>query len=128
MDAQVPCTVNCTMRPLGSPVIGDRALSITPAQLEIPALESRFVLLSFAPAAVRAYAASLELSVAGGGGATDFKCEVKSRAGMQSPQLRAMPCAVKVMHWAQSAPTALSSCALVGSGPQLWMRGMLAGV
>ena len=51
-------------------------MGITPAQLEIPALESRFVLLSFAPAAVRAYAACLELSVAGGNGVTDFKCEV----------------------------------------------------
>ena len=73
---QVPCTVSCALRPLGAPAGGDRALCITPTQLEIPALESRFVLLSFAPAAVRAYAASLELTVAGGNGATDFKCEV----------------------------------------------------
>ena len=84
MDVQVPCTVKCAVRPLGAPAGGDGALSITPAQLEVPALESRFVLLSFAPAAVRAYAASLELTVAGGSGATDFKCEVKqvTRVGL----------------------------------------------
>lgn len=76
--------MNCALRPLGAPAGGDRALGIAPAQLEIPALESRFVLLSFAPAAVRAYAASLEFTVAGGNGATDFKCEVNRRAGMQS--------------------------------------------
>ena len=80
----MPCTVSCALRPLGAPAGGDHALGITPAQLEIPALESGFVLLSFAPAAVRMYAASLELTVAGGNGATDFKCEVGCCAGMHS--------------------------------------------
>ncbi len=97
----MPCTVNCTVRPLGAHAGADRALSITPAQLEVPALESRFVLLSFAPTAVRAYAASLELTVAGGGGATDFKCEVIRRARKQIPQHCAMPNAITHMHWAQ---------------------------
>ena len=76
--------LNCALRPLAAPAGGERALGITPAQLDMPALESRFVLLSFAPAAVRAYAASLELTVAGGSGATDFKCEVSRCAGMHS--------------------------------------------
>lgn len=71
--------MNCVVRPLAAPAAGISAISISPAQLEIPALESRFVLLTFAPAAMRAHAAMLDFSVAGSGATSGFQCEVHRR-------------------------------------------------
>lgn len=67
--------VTCAVR--STPASGDSAISIAPAQLEIPPFDTRFVLLTFAPEAVRTYAATLDVSVDGGGSDRGFMCEVR---------------------------------------------------
>lgn len=70
--------INCTTRPLGTSAGSDGAISIAPAQLDIPPLDNRFVLLSFAPTAVRGYAAMLDIAVTGIGTPSGFRCEASS--------------------------------------------------
>ena len=82
---QVQATVNFSIKPLGSQP-SPFPMTAQPSQLIIPANESRFMAVHFAPAAIRSYIAVFEAMVENGGDAAtrSFSCELRGEGTLPS--------------------------------------------
>ena len=83
---QVQATVNFSIKPGGAQAPGPFPMTAQPAQLIIPANESRFMAVHFAPTAIRSYSAAFEAAVeAGADTATGrFSCELRGEGTLPS--------------------------------------------
>lgn len=83
---QVQATVNFNIKPSGSQPPTSFPMTCQPAQLVIPANESCFMAVHFAPTAIRSYAATFEASVENGGDAAtrSFSCELRGEGTLPS--------------------------------------------
>ena len=86
VNEQVQATVNFSIKPSGSQPPTPFPMTCQPAQLIIPANESCFMAVHFAPTAIRSYAATFEASVENGGDAAtrSFSCELRGEGTLPS--------------------------------------------
>lgn len=83
---QVQATVNFSIKPGGAQAPGPFPMTAQPAQLVIPANESRFMAVHFAPTAIRSYSAAFEAVVEAGADAATgrFTCELRGEGTLPS--------------------------------------------
>ncbi len=83
---QVQATVNFSIKPGGAQTPSPFPMTAQPAQLIIPANESRFMTVHFVPNAIRSYFATFEAVVESGGDAATsrFSCELRGEGTLPS--------------------------------------------
>ena len=119
---QVQATVNFSIKPGGAQAPGPFPMTAQPAQLIIPANESRFMAVHFAPTAIRSYSAAFEAVVEAGADAATgrFTCELRGEGTLPSltlelPQADKGPPALRFPRLLMvSCPTAVPSPVLRG--------------
>ena len=83
---QVQATVNFSIKPGGAQAPSPCPMTAQPAQLIIPANESRFMTVHFVPNAIRSYFATFEAAVESGGDAATsrFSCDLRGEGTLPS--------------------------------------------